>query len=218
MTETNNDRILVLDIETRPDPLIQDSPEWWQHQREKIEPDGRIKDPLKIAAAIDDKLETQRGKMALSPLTGMIAVIGFQEWEKDEPVILVTEQLNRQGEKALLEEFALKLPEKPHLLVGWYCKEFDVPFVLGRCMLHGITLPWWPKPRDYRQVLDLCSDLGLQRGLGDWQYVMGGGFKTVDGAATLDLPLNELAEHCREDVHTTALIAMRTRFCWGGDK
>lgn len=205
---------IVLDIETRPDPAIALSDEWWANRREKIEPDGRLKDPLKIAEDIDRKLDGERAKMALGPVTGLIACIGWQAWNDEEPTVLTVPEATRAGELALLKQFAFRMPQHPDLLITWNGRSFDVPFVIGRCAIQDVRLPWWAKPRDYRLHLDLYDDLGLQRGLSAWQFAMGGGFKEVDGADTLELPLDQLATHCNDDVVQTMVMAHRTSHVW----
>jgi uncharacterized protein YprB with RNaseH-like and TPR domain len=212
---------IVLDIETRPDPAIADSVEWWEHRREKVQPDGRLTDLIKIAADIDKKLDVERTGLALSQVGAIVACIGWQAWNDEEPTVLTAREFNRQGELVLLREFAAQMPQHRDILVTWYGRRFDVPMLIARCMVQNIRLPWWPKPRDYRYHVDLNDDLGLERGLGDWQFVMGGGFKQVDGAKLLELSAEELALHCREDVEQTVIMAHRTSHVWmprtGGD-
>ena len=62
--------IIAIDIETYPNPeMISRLPE--------VEADSRLKDEAKIKADIEKKKEEQIKKMALNPLYGKIACIGY---------------------------------------------------------------------------------------------------------------------------------------------
>src|SRR5690606_676526 len=83
---------LVFDIETAPDPRIWDDAECVEEIREGIEPDGRIKDPLKIAADIDAKFDKLKGKSALSWTLGKIRAIGWSPlYDDGEPLAVASE-------------------------------------------------------------------------------------------------------------------------------
>ena len=84
-------RPLVIDIETKPDSAV-DTPEYWAWFQSNLEPPGNLKDPLKIQAALDDKVEKARGRMALSPITAMVSVIGLMPWNEETPIVLQAEQ------------------------------------------------------------------------------------------------------------------------------
>lgn len=206
---------MVLDIETRPDPAM-DTPEWWERQAASLEAPANYKDPVKIEAYRAERLASARGKMALSPLTGIVACVGWQARDAEAPSVLTVQEPTRQGEAALLQEWAQKLWALDRSrIVGWNVREFDIPFLIARCALHQIRLPWFWMPRDYRNVVDLLSDFRMDGKLSEWMYAMGGSFKEVEGADLLLLPLPELAEHCRKDVGEEMALAAATEWLWG---
>lgn len=210
--------ILVLDIETRPDPAIAEDPAWWAKEMEGCEAPSNYKDPLKIEAYKSDKLEERRGKMALSPMTAVVVCIGWQMWEDDEAQVLETPSVNREGEKVLMRRFGDALRAggaDDYLWLGWCVRRFDLPFLIARSIITQVEVPKLPMPRNWQKVVDLSQDLGMEGTLSQWQYLMGGGFKEHDGPELAALSIAELAEHCRQDVHDATEMARRTRFVWG---
>ena len=205
---------LILDIETRPDPMLETDPVWWQRKRDTVEPDGRLKDPLKIAADIESKLQDQRDRMALSPVTGIVACIGLQWYELDTPRVFTVDELSRDGERRLLHEFSQFLSGDTLGIIGWNVREFDIPFLCGRAMISGIGLRGLPMPRDWQRVVDLKRDFNFSDSLDSWQYVAGQGFKPQTGEELLKLSLLELAEHCKQDIDNTAALARRLEWAW----
>ena len=84
---------------------------------------------------------------------------------------------------------------------------------MGRCVLHQIELPkWWPAPRDYRRVVDLMDLLGGK--LDDWSFLFTGSFKDVSGADLLEISLDELVQHLRDDLSLESHIAAWTETVW----
>lgn len=204
---------LILDLETRADPTILDDAAFWERRRSKLEAPSNYKDPVKIAAYVDDALATEKAKCALSPLTGLIACVGLQRWEESEAQVLTVEQPHRQGEQDLLQALIANWPDDPRLIVGWNARQFDLPFLIARLAIHKLTLPWLPVPKNYRQVVEL-RDMFTNGDLSSWQFAMGGGFKDVDGEDLLELPIDELAAHCKADIEWTTELAHRTQFVW----
>lgn len=208
--------IIVLDIETRPDPAIAEDAVWWAKQLEGIEAPSNYKDPLKKEAYMAEKLEERRGKMALSSKTGIVVCIGWQYWEEETATVLETKSVDRNGEKDLLARFASILRAgDPSLFVGWCVRRFDLPFLIARAIIAGVEITRLPMPRNWNRVVDLSQDLDIDGTLSEWQYLMGGGFKEHDGDELAGLSIPELALHCADDVHDAAEMARRTRFVWG---
>lgn len=214
-------KALTIDIETRPDPTI-DVPEFWTERKKRIEPNGSLKDPIKIAADIDQKLSNQRARMSLSPVTGMIAVIGIADaMHDDEPVMFSVEPgaMTREGEGVMLKRFFRHFTElydsSTDIVCTYNGRMFDVPFVAGRMLIHAIG-DEWVKARDYAHHLDVYDDvLGKDGKLSEWQFALGGGFKEKDGADLLELPLDELVDHCADDVRWLSTMVYRTQGVWG---
>jgi len=90
--------------------------------------DSRLKDPEKVEAAQAEARAKQIDKMALSPLTGKIACIGFYNLD-------VKQVLFADSEKELLDTFWQFAEYKT--LVTYNGKLFDVPFIFKRGIILG---------------------------------------------------------------------------------
>jgi len=202
----------ILDIETRPDPEIAESVDWWTRIRDKIEAPSNYKDPVKIEGYRDKELLKAREKMALSARTGLVAMIGTEDFRNGDQRIHTNESLDRDGEKKALLEWIEYMPDTSRL-IGWNHAAFDMPFLAGRCMLHGIDLPhWWPSPRDYRKVVDLMLLFGGS--LEDWRFLLRGEWKDIGSRDTLTVSIEELEKHLRDDLRDTGDIARLSESAW----
>jgi len=207
--------VLVLDIETRPDPEVMDAAEFWQKKEELIEPDGRLKDPVKIADDLAKKSAQLREGAALSPITGLVAMVGLRLMHTDQNIVVGPEaDPTRESEKRVLQALA-QWGERPSTIIGFNVVDFDLPFLIARAALHGITIPWLAKPRNYRRVVEL-RDLFTRGSLSDWRWLFTGKFKEVEGADTLLLPMSDLRRHLEDDLNNTAVLAERTQHIWAG--
>lgn len=113
--------ILAVDIETMLNPeMISKLPE--------VTPDSRLKDEAKIQADIEKKKAEQIEKMALSPLYGKLACIGYYGDEIKE-VHLADE---KEMIKTLLERI------ENNVIVSWNGKNFDFEFIIKRGVIHGL--------------------------------------------------------------------------------
>lgn len=122
--------ILVIDIETYPNPaMIEFLPQ--------VQPDPRLKDQEKIAADIEKKQAEQVEKMALNPLYGQIACVGYY----GEPVKGV-ELID--NEKFMIQNLLERCEQ--NTIFTWNGKGFDFEFVIKR----GV-------------ILDACSLLDLEK-------------------------------------------------------
>lgn len=113
--------MLAIDIETMPnEKMIEFLPE--------VEPDSRLKDEAKIQADIERKKQKQIETMALNPLYGQIACIGY--YSKEEQTV------SFGTEKELIKEFLDKIENENGVIVTWNGKGFDFPFIFKRaCIL-----------------------------------------------------------------------------------
>ncbi len=212
---------IVLDIETRPDPVIAASQEWWQRFEATVEPPSNYKKEEAIAKFRAEALGKAQARMALSPLTGCIAMIGEADVDKDdEGHVWRCGEVNRTTESSTLIEFADMLtfnhPVTPPIVIGWNVRRFDVPFLLARCAVHGIQLPpWFPTLRTYRaDLFDLLADAYGEGKMSEWGYLLGDGFKDVEGADLLTVPLDELEAHLVDDLKRTRTLARRCEWAW----
>lgn len=113
--------ILAVDIETMPNPeMISRLPE--------VKPDPRLKDEEKIKADIEKKKQEQIDKMALSPLYGKIACIGYYGDEIQE-VDLV-------DEGSMIKKLLDRADE--NIVVTWNGKNFDFDFIIKRGVILGV--------------------------------------------------------------------------------
>ena len=104
---------MAIDIETYPNPeMISRLPE--------VEADSRLKDEAKIKADIEKKKEEQIKKMALNPLYGKIACIGYYG-DKIKEVDL-------RDEKEMIQR--LMDLWNDNLIVTWNGKAFDFEFII----------------------------------------------------------------------------------------
>jgi len=172
-------RKVIIDIETGPlldAELAQFEPKEW--------PLGNLKDPSKIAQAIEEKRRAWKEGAALDALTGRIIAIGTLEL--DHITVFADDD-----EAGTIGGFLTWLNLEPYdwpLLVGFNIKLFDLPFLHRRALKHGrseIKSLWSNKrPWDSR-VIDLreewqCGDRQAHDSLNSICRHMGIGGKLED--------------------------------------
>lgn len=119
--------MLAIDLETQPDLSVIDLlPE--------VEADTRLKDEEKIKADIEKKKEKQIEQMALNPLYGKIACIGYYSDDIQE-VDFGGEELS---ERVMIENFLKRLNTSSDVIVTWNGNEFDLPFIFKRGLKYGL--------------------------------------------------------------------------------
>ena len=131
--------MVAFDIETgpRPDDELANLKPVFDPASVKL---GNTKDPDKINARIDEARERHDSdwttKAALSPYTGKILAIGFQELGGD------VEIAHGNDEAEVIHTFLQKIRMNvSSLFVGHYIFEFDLPFIITRAIHHHMTLP-----------------------------------------------------------------------------
>jgi hypothetical protein len=192
---------LVIDIETRPSPELVNNEAYWKERASELEAPGNYKDPAKIEAWKTDKLWQLRQEMALSPLTGQVCCFGVDyAAEPGAPAEVISDA----HEYDLLVRIAQRI-NRSTVLVGFNIRSFDLPFLWARMAIAGLAAEM-PAPRDYRKVGEL-RDVLTEGPLYQWAKVFGYpiGKPEWDG----EVPIDELAQKCRQDVTVTALIAKR---------
>jgi DNA polymerase elongation subunit (family B) len=123
---------------------------------------ANIKDPSKIAAAIESKQASYIEKAALSPSSGIVQAIGVMASGEDH--ICVSDE----DEKSMLQWFWATIEaEGSTTLVGWNILNFDLPFLVSRSWAHGIRVPILNYYVSYNRytlpVLDLMQFMCLSR-------------------------------------------------------
>ena len=123
---------------------------------------ANIKDPAKIAAAIEAKQVSYIEKAALSPSSGVVQAIGVMLSGKYHVCV------SDDDEKSLLQWFWATIEsEGSTTLVGWNILNFDLPFLVSRSWAHGIRVPILHYCVSYNRytlpVLDLMQFMCLSR-------------------------------------------------------
>lgn len=148
--EYQNANKIVLDIETMPN-------------QEAIamlpEPEvllGNIKDPEKIKAKVDEAKRKQIEKLALSPLTGIIACVNLYTKDKQESHVIA----KPEGEAAIIDAAYEAIKNK--CVITYNGKGFDLPFIFKRGIIlkrKWATLPELKKYTDRYKSGDNHIDL-----------------------------------------------------------
>lgn len=113
--------ILAIDIETMPNSdMISKLPE--------VVADSRLKDKEKIKADIEKKKAEQIEKMALSPLYGKIACIGYYGDN--------IQGVHIDSEKNMLKKLS-QLMQEDNIFVTWNGNGFDWDFIIKRAIILG---------------------------------------------------------------------------------
>lgn len=138
---------MVFDLETAADPtVIPMLPE--------IKPAGNLKDPAKIAESIKERTAAQLSDLALTPEYGRIVAIGT-----DQGTMICPDE---NAEMAALENFWQEwLSDRRLKVVGYNIIGFDIPFVITRSRILGVTTPHGLTVKKYGMdaVIDLMQEL-----------------------------------------------------------
>ncbi len=173
---------IIIDIETIPNQKLSN----------KLKPQfdettiklGNTKDPDKIQdkiAKVEHEFEEElTKKMSIESNYCQILSLGFIEIDEGLNEIRRDTLINPKGDKSIL--IALKNIFNKQIIVGWNCKNFDIPIIWKRCILNGIPAPF----EDYRA---LCTPY-YDKGCIDLMHVWNGANqygKMIDCAALLDI-------------------------------
>src|SRR5262245_23693357 len=105
----------------------------------EFEAPKNLKDPAKIAAAIEEKRTKWFETAALDATTGTVLAIGvgkLNDWV----------EILHGDEKRMLQQFwkyATEVVNLQGVLCGWYSSRFDLPFLIRRSWILGIETPTW---------------------------------------------------------------------------
>jgi DNA polymerase elongation subunit (family B) len=170
--------MLFFDIETRANPQT-------INFMEKPNAPSNYKDPEKIQAYVDKKMEEQIEKAALDADFGQIVAIGVKE--DDGEIMSWVANSSRVGdEKDALIWFWQKLKMHTGYCCGYNIINFDLPYLMRRSFDLGIEIPFLPDLRRYSTQ----PTLDLMMVLYNWS-----GYKSLKFVAErygLDNPLPEL--------------------------
>jgi len=173
---------------------------------------SNYKDPEKIKAYKEDKLQEAWAKQALDPLKGEIICIGCAV--DDEPSMSITGDTERDIVIAL----DMWLQDKPYIkLIGYNVLGFDFPWLYLRSLKYNLPLlkSYLPTKKSdtsytdlmqevsstlygkdsYMSLSNVCKFFGIEAKSG------------MDGSmvhqAYLDGKIKDIAEYCKEDVEAT---------------
>jgi predicted PolB exonuclease-like 3'-5' exonuclease len=197
------DTVLVLDIETVPDPELYVPPEV-RAGEERPFPPPYVHRPIVI------------GVLWLDAALGFLrlGVVGHHD-----------------DEAAMLQDFSEFMEKnRPHL-VTWNGRGFDLPVIALRCLRHGIPLRWYYRVRDYRYRYSETGHLDLADFLSEHHaarplsldaaaHLVGlPGKCGVDGSQVQGLfnagQIESIRNYCLSDVAQTAFLFLRYRLVSG---
>jgi predicted PolB exonuclease-like 3'-5' exonuclease len=203
---------LVFDIETAPLPNASD-------YLDPVEAAKNLKDPVKIAADIAERAAEQLGKCALDPNVARIVCIGT--WHLNQGVVVDVLQCDADEREALKVFWRLADGRR---LVGFRCREFDLPMLIQRSRYLGVKAPSVDLGRYSRgdRLTDLYDILTFQ----DSQrtFAMRRSLQSFARRVGLPLPADmvngadvpalvaagdwkAVGDHCRADVDLTVALA-----------
>ena len=179
---------------------------------------GNLKDPAKIAAAIEERTAARDSKLALDPDCCRIVAIGYTD---SDGVVVVLPCPDATAERDALRVFWTEWQIVGHRPVGFNCVGFDLPVLMQRSRILAVDVPHISlKKYGSADCDDLMLDLSFG-GLTDYKSL---GFWCKRLA--LDVPedttsgkdIGALVEagdwdavvaHCRVDVIKTLALAQR---------
>lgn len=217
---------LFLDIETVAAPDVEDLiPE------PKV--DSRLKDPEKIKAARQEKIDTAVEMAALDPDLSRVALISLQIGNDGQPLIIVVPQGKDKAAKIKkqlaaagvgfsaevvkdeaegLDLFWRKFVMCDGRTIGYNHISFDLPFLLRRSFDLGVKPPYMPNLSKYRA--EPTTDLYCLMYNWDWQKSKGLKWvckrygievleEDVDGSMVKDMGYVDLVKYGLSDLHAT---------------
>ena len=202
---------IVVDIETLPGPT--------PPRLEDIPAPANYKDPDKIRAYCEAKLDDAYRSQALNSMAGEILAIGYAIG--DDPVqVIIRGKDSIDDELDLILEFQTRLlPWSPVWWIGHNIKTFDLQWLWRKALLYDArrlakqipreryskyiidTMELWAGP-DYRDKTSLSNIAGFFRIDGKQEDLTGAGVYDAYLAGQID----RIERHCADDVELTRKI------------
>lgn len=172
---------LILDIETIPNQkLTEDQRPKFDETTVKI---GNLKDEKKIAEKIASaRAEFETGltkKMSVESNFCQILSIGFIELDEHDKVTRQDVYYDHDSDESLLNTF-LNVVYDGQTIIGWNCKNFDIPVLWKRCILNRKKSPF----ENYRKLCNPYTDEAIDL---MYHWNAGGYGKMKDCAALLGI-------------------------------
>lgn len=140
---------LIFDIETGPRA---DASDWL----DEVTAPSNYKDADKIKAYIFEQNGKALDRAALSAVTGEVLAIGTYDGTFKQIYCFESE---RDTLLEFVEALNVTRMQDDFALVGFNSEGFDIPFLVRRCMVHGIKFPvrFWRRPQAYEHSIDLMK-------------------------------------------------------------
>jgi len=183
---------------------------------------ANLKDPEKIAAAIEEKKRELVEMAALDPDYGRLLSIGYS-FGGDAVAVLLNEAVFPGHEYAvpevdMLQRFWDALKDCSGCCVGYNILSFDLPYLMRRSMALGVKLPFVPMLAKFRTdpVTDLMAI--LYNWGGDRYkplktvavlYRLENGADGIDGSQVAGLDADSLVNYQVSDVHLVMQLYQR---------
>lgn len=179
--------MLTIDLESFRDTLPDN---YMQYKIGTISAPSNYKDPEKIEKYIADAKAEAMSKLALSPLTGRVILIGLM-FDKDPSLTGQTSYYIGkkpvwyypiQGdEKAILNTFWMifsKYTLNEVDVVSFNGKAFDLPFIMNRTLINGLTMPRKISMQEYLNKYRHTPHMDVYNWFGsgslvEWSYRLG---------------------------------------------
>lgn len=180
-----------------------------------IEAPGNYKDEAKIKAYIEEKRHEMRSRAGLTPWTGRVTCVVLCDGEA------IVKFFGEDERKILIELGGYLQTKLGCQLVGKNSKTFDVPFLVGRYIAHGLGVPSLLRVTDKPRDIDECfgySSQSIRGSLSDYAFMMGVDGKLSHGSKAQDMfnetafdpaKWDELVQYCERDVAITHAFLTR---------
>lgn len=189
---------------------------------EPVEPDARLKDPVKIAESIKEKTAERDGKLGLDPDLCRIVALGYHKVGHGDPFchLFQDEQEEKAGLMLFWDAYRSANGQQDNRLVTFYGHNFDLPVLMRRSLYLGVKAPALNLDRFKSPHIDLWQKLayGYPPKAHSLQF-----YKKrfnlpihddVDGADIAALvkdgsveAWSKIERHCMADVETTHALA-----------
>lgn len=214
----NGLKYVVIDIETIPNPdMLKMLPE--------PAIDSRLKDPAKVAQARIDAKDAQLAKMALSPLTGKVACIGYFDDTNGFTQMATLDAPD--SEKTILDNF-YEILTTPIVPITYNGKAFDIPFIFKRGIMLGCTWATIPEMKRFTDryksgdnhidvMTEFCSYGEYEKLDNLSRYILGYGkpeFDVTQIAFLMKTPegCKQVTDYCLADCEITWKLAKKMGF------
>ncbi len=209
-------KYVVIDIETIPNPdMVKMLPE--------PSIDSRLKDPAKVAQAKVDAADAQLNKMALSPLTGKVACIGYYDEVNGFTQMATLDAPD--AEKSILDYF-YQILKTPIIPITYNGKAFDIPFIFKRGIMLGCEWATIPEMKLYSDryssvhidiMTEFCNYGEYEKLDNLSRYILGYGkpeFDVTQIAVLMKTQIGckQVSDYCLSDCEITWKLAKKMGF------